>query len=165
MGPEKSKELDPFKLVDVAIDTVRSGISGNSFVREHMKRASSTLYYALFHCLAQSNADALAGKSRGDAWTRVYRALGHREAAKRCRGIGANSEFPPAVQQFADIFCIAQEEREQADYNPDFAGRTPGALILGALAVRTAMLAFNGVPTGDRRNFAVYLLFKPRRSV
>ena len=65
--------MDPFKLVDAAIDLVRSGISGNTIVHEHMKRAASTLYYAVFHCLAKSNADVLAGIGGGDAWTKVYR--------------------------------------------------------------------------------------------
>jgi hypothetical protein len=154
--------VDPFKLVDAAIDLVRSGISGNTIVHEHMKRAASTLYYAVFHCLAKSNADVLAGIGGGDAWTKVYRAMNHGEAANRCRDANAMKEFPLEIQQFANIFCTVQEERIQADYNPQFAGRAPGIIILGALAVRTAMLSLNSVAAVDRRKFAIYLLIRSR---
>lgn len=58
--------------------------------------------------------------------------------------------------------ALAQEEREQSDYNPHFPGRAPGVMILGALSVRTAMLSFNSVAVRDRREFAVYLLIKDR---
>lgn len=154
--------MDPFKLVDAAIDLVRSGVAGNVVVREHMKRAASTLYYAVFHCLARSNADVLAGAGGGQAWTRVYRAMNHRETAKRCRDSHAIAGFPPEIQQIANIFCTAQEEREQADYNPSFAGRGPGIMILDALTVRTTMLSFNAVTEADRREFAIHLLIRSR---
>ena len=46
-----------------------------------LRRAISTAYYAMFHALAKSNADALIGstpQSRGlAAWSQVYRALEH----------------------------------------------------------------------------------------
>lgn len=154
--------MDPFKLVDAAIALVRSGVAGNTVIPEHMKRASSTLYYALFHCLSKSNADVLAGAGGGDAWTKVYRAMDHRAAANRCRDTRAMAGFPPEIQRFANMFCTAQEEREQADYNPHFTGRAPGIMIIGALAARTAMLSFNGVAAEHRREFAVYLLIRNR---
>ena len=135
---------------------------GNTVVQEHMKRAASTLYYALFHCLSKSNADVLVGSGSGDAWTKVYRAMDHRAAVKRCRDTRAMAGFPQEIQRFANLFCTAQEEREQSDYNPNFAGRAPGIMILAALSVRTAMLSFNNVAAGDRREFAIYLLIRSR---
>lgn len=95
--------MDPFKLVDAAIDLIRSGVAGNTVVREYMKRAASTLYYAMFHCLAKSNADVLAGPRGGNAWDRVYRAINHRETARRCRDAEAMAAFPSEIQRFASI--------------------------------------------------------------
>ena len=154
--------MDPFKLVDVAIELTQRGLAGNTVTREYMKRAASTLYYAMFHCLAKSNADVLSGTDGGEAWTRVYRALNHHETAKRCRNAQAMKRFPRLVREFANLFCTAQEEREQADYNPEFAGRAPGVMIAGALMVRAAMLSFNRVAEPDRRQFAIFLLIKNR---
>ena len=154
--------MDPFKLVDAAIDLISSGVAGNTVVREYMKRAARTLYYAMFHCLAKSNADVLAGPRGGNAWDRVYRAINHRETARRCRDAEAMAAFPSEIQHFASIFCAAQEEREQADYNPSFPGRAPAVMILGALTVRTAMLSFNAVAEADRREFAIHLLIRVR---
>ena len=34
----------------------------------NLRRALSTVYYAVFHSLATTIADALMGKGRGDAW-------------------------------------------------------------------------------------------------
>ena len=55
-----------------------------------LKRAISTAYYAMFHALCHSNANALIGVSPGPpypmAWTRAYRALDHNFARERMVG-------------------------------------------------------------------------------
>ena len=62
--------------------------------RTDLCRATSTAYYALFHCLARACADALAGAGGSrTAWRQVYRALEHGQT-KRCCGHPAMREFP-----------------------------------------------------------------------
>ncbi len=65
--------------------------------------------------------------------------------------------FPPAVQDFALMFCQMQEKRHRADYDPD------ERLIKSAVesdieAARAAMAAFHRVPARHRRAFAAYII-------
>ena len=53
----------------------------------NLRRALSTAYYAVFHCLAATVADALMGKGRSDAWHQTYRALEHGSARRACDNI------------------------------------------------------------------------------
>ena len=89
-----------------------------------IRRAISTAYYAAFHALTTSNADALIGPAHdqltADSWIRIYRGLNHGHA---------KSQLEPEVKRnqprisanalnFADLFCKLQDERHSADYNP-----------------------------------------------
>ena len=62
-------------------------------------RAASTTYYALFHCLARTCADRLAGSGgtvgNRPMWRRVYRALEHRQARTRCENVPPS--FPEEI--------------------------------------------------------------------
>ena len=86
-----------------------------------IKRAVSTAYYAMFHALYHSNANALIGASTGPshppAWTGTYRALEHNFARERMRQHRAS--IPSAVQNFGVAFRVLQENRHIADYDPD----------------------------------------------
>ena len=88
-----------------------------------IRRAISTAYYAAFHALTTSNADALIGpvhdQLTADLWIRTYRSLNHGHA---------KSQLEPEVKRnqprlsadalnFADLFCKLQGERHNADYN------------------------------------------------
>lgn len=113
--------MNPQDFLDAAVDlliTTRLGRPRHI----NLKRAESTIYYALFHCLATSNADLLVGGPRSTrsegAWVQVYRALQHGPARSRCENQKMMTLFPPAVQDFADAFCTMQIARQEADYNP-----------------------------------------------
>ena len=88
-----------------------------------LKRAVSDAYYAMFHCLAESNANLIVGgpnsnRSKG-AWAQTYRALGHNEARSKCKNQNMMQRFPEEINRFADVFLTTQFKREEADYNPD----------------------------------------------
>ena len=89
----------------------------------NLRRAASSAYYALFHCLATSNANMLVGANRSrrseGAWTQTYRALQHGTARSRCENRKMLSLFPPVIQEFADVFIMMQIERNEADYDPN----------------------------------------------
>ena len=89
-----------------------------------IRRAISTAYYAAFHALTTSNADALIGpvhdQLTADLWIRIYRSLNHGQA---------KSQLEPEVKRnqprlsadtlnFVGLFCKLQDERHNADYNP-----------------------------------------------
>ena len=75
------------------LDTARALLATDSRVPSEAARrkAVSTCYYALFHCLASECADLLAGRSpavRGtEPWLQVYRALEHGFARGQCRTV------------------------------------------------------------------------------
>ena len=90
--------------------------------RAYLCRAVSTVYYALFHCLARTCADSLAGRAGGvgnrPIWRRVYRALEHRPAKSRCENVPRS--FPKQVHAFGRMFAAQQDKRHLADYDPDY---------------------------------------------
>ena len=86
----------------------------------NLRRAVSTAYYAMFHCLSGSCADTLMGglhAGRGtDAWILTYRALNHRSAKARCSNKENLKQFSAHIRVFAETFARMQEHRHHADY-------------------------------------------------
>ena len=129
-----------------------------------LRRAQSTIYYAMFHCLARNAADMLVGtdehtRSR-KAWLQVYRALNHNTVFSRCDQ-ALIGRFPDAVQEFGDQFKMQQLKRHEADYAP--------TVNLEVEAVRNDLEIVRGViddftaqPEKDRRAFAAYLIIEQR---
>ena len=85
-----------------------------------LKRAISTAYYAMFHALCLSNANLVAGQATDqptrEAWTRTYRSLDHGPAKDRMARRRSLTE--PVLRQFATVFALLQEQRQNADYDP-----------------------------------------------
>lgn len=127
----------------------------------NIRRAISTTYYALFHCLATSNANMLVGGPGANrsqsAWRQAYRALQHGTARRRCERQNAIIKFPEAVQDFAERFADMQKKRHGADYDPD-ATFSKSDVVQDIADAEDVILCFNRVPARDRRAFAVYLL-------
>ena len=87
-----------------------------------LRRAISTAYYAVFHTLAASNAELIAGQPQSSisayAWERVYRRLDHGRAQNNLRAV-LNLLSPPGAF-FARTFIELQGMRQEADYDPNF---------------------------------------------
>ncbi len=85
-----------------------------------IRRAISDAYYAAFHALTASNADALIGAAHAqltsDDLVRTCRGLDHNQARAQLQQNRAG--FSASVQVFADLFRDLQNERHNADYNP-----------------------------------------------
>lgn len=140
------------------------GLSPKRPRQANLRRAVSASYYAVFHALCRSNADALVGKGAARptrAWMQAYRAVDHGQAKTRCKEAGSRG-FPLSIQAFADSFVTLQEHRHRADYNPDqnFTKRE-AALIVGL--ARSAVAAIDIAPARDRRAFAIHVLLPYRR--
>ena len=127
----------------------------------NLRRAQSTAYYAVFHCLAATNANALMGKGRGEAWHQTYRALEHGSARRACQNTRAMREFPPELQDFAKAFNDLQSARHQADYAFDGRYNKPDVLArIGRAEMAIGWL--EGADVQHRRRFAAHVLFKRR---
>ena len=127
----------------------------------NLRRALSTAYYAVFHCLAATVADTLMGKSRNDAWYQTYRALEHGSARMACQNMQAMQGFPPEIRNFAKAFIALQRVRHQADYALD--GRYYKPDVLAVIeAAEMAIAWLEGADLRHRRRFAAHVLFKRR---
>lgn len=134
---------------------------GGTEQETRLRRAVSTAYYALFHCLSENCADLLAGrvknKRHNEEWLRVYRSLNHAKARNRCRNQASFAQAPQPIRGFADLFVKMQGFRHNADYNP--AASFDLAEVMQDIDDCAARIrAFNAVPAAARRAFVLYLL-------
>lgn len=133
----------------------------------NLRRAVSSAYYAVFHELARTCADALVGatKSRrpNKAWVEVYRGLEHGPAKNAC-GSASNIAFPEAIRDFADAFQQLQTARHAADYDPMIWLSKVEALSFITLA-EDSIKAIKGVSANDRVAFATWVLITSKGAI
>ena len=127
-----------------------------------LRRAVSTVYYALFHGLAGCCADEFGGRNmRGaPAWVRTYRALNHRRAEEACRGRDIRL-YPLEIRDFAQLFVALQDKRHRADYDPAaaFYKTDVERLLVDARAI---LEEFENADRRERKSFAAFVLFRGR---
>ena len=126
-----------------------------------LRRATSTVHYALFHCLAKCCADALVGRKVTERteteWRRVYLALDPQGARKACTH-PAIASFPENIRAVARLFVESQDRRHAADRDPH--GEWFKSEVQDRIATaRQAIQAFEDADLRDQRTFAVHLLF------
>ena len=153
--------MDPEHLLQLATDLAE--INPRRPRRADLCRAVSTTYYAMFHCLARTCADSLAGRAgtvgSRPMWRRVYRAPEHGQARARCENMP--SSFPDEVRQFGRTFAMLQSKRHLADYDPDY--RIGKSEVTADIhRARTAIDRFLATPASVRRDFAIHVLMKVR---
>lgn len=128
-----------------------------------MRRAISTAYYALFHTLAASNAELIAGQQQSSissyAWERVYRRLDHGRAQNNLRAV-LNLLSQRGVN-FARAFIDLQDQRQNADYNPN-ARITHSDTINIIGQAQTAIRDFAQLTQEERRLLAAQSMFDRR---
>ena len=153
--------MAPNHLLQIATDLAEINVRRPR--RADLCRAASTAYYALFHCLARTCADSLAGRSRTvgnrPMWRQVYRALEHRQAKVRCENMPA--WFPDEMRKFGQTFALQQSKRHFADYDPDHAIKK-SEVVADIQSARTAIDGFLATPASVRRDFAIHVLTKVR---
>ena len=156
-------KLTPSNLITTAQDLIAAGQRGRPR-QTNLRRAVSTTYYAMFHCLAACCADMLVGGAGADrsepAWRQTYRALEHGTARRRCQA-SINEGFPYGIQKFASEFIDMQQKRQRADYAPE-ATFTKPTVFQDITAAAEAIELFHQTPARDRRAFAVYVLLTLR---
>ena len=134
-------------------------------LQSDLRRAASTTYYALFHCLAECVADSFVGKTpearRTLAWREAYRGLEHGHVRRRLESGGFNKRFPRKVQNFAATFTTMQKIRQAADYDPDMRFRQ-NSVQRDIEAADKVITDFSSVSRRVLREFSVYVIMKHR---
>ena len=128
-----------------------------------LRRAISTAYYAVFHTLAASNAELIAGQPQSSmsayAWERVYRRLDHGRAQNNLRAV--LNLLSPSGEFFASTFIELQDLRQEADYDPNFSiTRTRTRNIIAQ--AETAIRNFAQLTPEERRLLAAQSMFDRR---
>ena len=150
-------------LIQAGRDLLITQQAGRLPTHEHIRRAESNAYYAMFHALAQSNTTALIGPPANPtttaAWSRIYRGLDHTTAR---RALQSNrQEFSTPARRFTDAFVDLQQVRHSADYDPN-AVFTPidGAMHLDR--AESTILSFTQIPLDERLHIATLTLVRSR---
>ena len=130
-----------------------------------LRRAISTTYYAMFHCVAREAADMMVGpqvqSAENAAWRHVYRALDHGTARNACEDRNIRTSFSQFLDKFASDFVSLQKKRNEADYDPYFRCGWREVDQNIATAAR-AIEEFRKLPEQERRAFCAYILFRKR---
>ena len=138
-------------------------------LQEELKRAVSSAYYALFLRLCEETANLTVGTLQSDhgqrtAWQRMYRVLQHGPTRNKCQNRNEIRHFPSGIQEFADRLVIAQDLRNDADYDP-FSRYARQDVLDIITEARAVLEAFDSTLRQERLNFIAYLLSnqRPRR--
>ena len=128
-----------------------------------LRRAISTAYYAVFHTLAVSNAELIAGQPQSGisayAWERVYRRLDHGRAQNNLRAV--LHMLSQTGENFARTFIELQDLRQEADYNPNAAIVHSDAVnVIGQ--AETAIRDFAQLAQEERRLLVAQSMFDRR---
>ena len=154
--------IDPQELIDTCYKL--SPQAGNPPPSQaDMRRAISTAYYALFHTLAASNAELIAGPPESNmssyAWERVYRRLDHGRAQNNLRA--AVNLLSQTGENFARTFIDLHDQRQEADYNPNARVTRSDTINIIARA-QTAIREFAQITQEERRLLAAQSMFDRR---
>jgi hypothetical protein len=130
-----------------------------------LRRAISTIYYALFHTIAHACADAVipivSGELSDEARRVAYRGLDHGTLRSACVNSNIVRRLPPKLAELADAIPLLQTKRHVADYSPthDFALKD---IVDDIDSCQALILDFLAAPEADRRAFVAFVLFRSR---
>ncbi len=155
--------LKPDSLIETALELAQSNRRRPR--QSNLRRAVSTAYYAVFHCLAACCADCLVGGPSAQrserAWRQTYRALNHGPVKGQC-DIVVGRDFPRSIESFAAAFSKLQIKRHKADYDPDWIP-LKSSVLEDIRSAKRAIGRFREAPLKDRRAFAVWVLLQVRK--
>ena len=155
--------VDWRNLIQAGRDLLNPQPVGNVPTSEHIRRAISNVYYALFHALAESNASTLIGvpsdAETSAAWSRVYRGLDHTTARRELQR--HRQEFSVHTRHFADTFSNMQQLRHLADYDHNAVFAVHEAITYLDRA-GAAILGYWQASLSERVYIATLTLIRPR---
>ncbi len=154
--------IDPQELIDTCHKLVPQSADPPPSQAD-LRRAVSIAYYAVFHTLAASNAELIAGQPQSSmsayAWERVYRRLDHGRARNNLRAV--LNLLSQTGEYFARTFIDLQDLRQEADYDPNFS--ITRTITLNAIAqAETAIRNFVQLTQEERRLLAAQSMFDRR---
>ena len=120
-------------------------------------------YYAVYHALCHSNAQALAGrlrKERPGDWSRVYMGMDENSITPRFQHYRPQGSQP--VNDFSAAFAILQEHRDRAMERLS-TSYLPSEVVRLIQRAESAITALAALGTDERRSLAINLLVEKVR--
>jgi uncharacterized protein (UPF0332 family) len=155
--------MKPHDLIEVATVLVENNHKRPT--QACLKRAISSLYYAIFHSLARSCANSFIGGAIAGvatpAWQRTYRSLDHGAAKKAFQNTGQIAAYSDEIRAFCVTFVRMQQRRHDADYDP-YSRFRKSEVLADLQQVKEAISKFERCKLSERRAFAAYALLKTR---
>ena len=152
-------------LIEIAL-TLAQG-EGTKPRQAELRRAVSTAYYAMFHCICQNFADVLAGAAPNNrnnvAWIQAYRSLSHHQILSCCTRKDIQKDFPSDILWFRETLNRMQLQRYIADYNPNHTFFR-SQVLKEIEDARDAIIAFNSAKLSDRKAFVTFASTIRRKS-
>ena len=125
----------------------------------HLRLAVSSAHYAMYHALARSNADLLAGSSEAERnlpeWARTYMALGGDSAADRLPGEWRS--YVEGIRNFLETFVVLNGQRLAAEQDPVTTFTADEALAWKSRRKRPSP-PFLSLDPSQRRALAIHVL-------
>ncbi len=142
---------------------------------ESVRRAVSTVYYAVFHFIAQAAADCFVGAANRQTarYALIYRSFDHRYMKATCLALRASTlneklrnslgrtTVSRSIVNFPTIFPDLQQARHTADYHPTDIFNASNVLSL-AESAETAIAALDDADPDERADVLALLMLRPR---
>lgn len=131
-----------------------------------LRRATSDLYYALFHSVCEAVVEPLGGDPDNPAFRETYRAIyrqaDHQVLEKRCKEVLPGTFSLPA-RHFAQRLLAMKSKRAVADYDP-LEAFSISDVQGDATACEAVFAGYWAMPQTERSRLALFLTLDPRRS-
>lgn len=113
--------MRPFRLSEELIQVASARLRDSSVHLEaNVRRATSDLYYCLFHAVCEGVVEPFGGNPNDpaflDQFVRLYRHAEHKTIESRAKSV--EKKFSPELREFAFHIVEMKNKREDADYNP-----------------------------------------------
>lgn len=139
------------------LQVARGRLDGSLHSEANLRRATSDLYYAMFHAICEALAEALrtdqSHPAFRDTYSGIYRTVSHASAEQQCKIIAKKTEFSDDFRTFAEAFVAQRNKRETADYDP-LAVFVLSSVMLDLQLVETRIARFWSAPAAERALFA-----------
>lgn len=131
-----------------------------------LRRATSDLYYALFHAVCGSLVEPLRTHEDVPGLKEIYAALyrkpDHGRIEKQSKNVLKNTSIDPRFKRFAQQFSGLKNKREDADYNP-LAQMKLSTISRDFETVETVLKEFWEADASARIGFAILLTDRDMR--
>lgn len=114
--------MSPSLLSKELLEVARQRLNGGLHSEANLRRATSDLYYAMFHAICEALVEPFGAVPDSPAYREamrsLYRTVEHGHAERQCKKIIEEDLMPPAMLTFAKHFVGLRTKREEADYDP-----------------------------------------------